>query len=331
MTDFTWKDGERLIIFRGGALADAPALLRDNGWAEYDLLSTPRALDAAPPELRAGGPVHEVPAGGVPEAARRIIDAVHGPAVVALGGGRVIDAAKATAAVRGGRVCAIPTTLSGAPVTAIHRLPDGHEADRLVRPELVLADPEAMTSLPEARLRASAMNALAHGAEALYGPLANPVAELAALRGAELLAEALDQDRAGRDRAALALGAILCGYAVGSAGFALHHLLGQTAVRMCGIPHAAAYAALLPWTMEAMRERAPVAIGSLAEALGTEPERISERIRALAGDPPGLGELGADRECRAEVVEVATQRLELANVPDRPGPDELAAILDSAW
>ena len=38
----------------------------------------------------------------------------------------MIDAAKAIAAVRGGRVAAIPTTLSGAPMTTIHRLPEGH-------------------------------------------------------------------------------------------------------------------------------------------------------------------------------------------------------------
>ena len=32
-----------------------------------------------------------------------------------------------------------------------------------------------MATLDDRRLRASAMNALAHGAEALYTPLANPV------------------------------------------------------------------------------------------------------------------------------------------------------------
>ena len=35
------------------------------------------------------------------------------------------------------------------------------------------------------------MNALAHAVEALYTPLANPVAEMAALRAAELIAEGL--------------------------------------------------------------------------------------------------------------------------------------------
>ena len=38
-----------------------------------------------------------------------------------LGGGRVIDVAKAVAAISGAKVVAIPTTLSGAPMTAIHR------------------------------------------------------------------------------------------------------------------------------------------------------------------------------------------------------------------
>ena len=60
---------------------------------------------------------------------------------------------------------------------------------------IVPSDPPLMTGLPEDRLRASAMNALAHGADSLYTPLSNPVAELAALRGARLIATALDTPR----------------------------------------------------------------------------------------------------------------------------------------
>jgi maleylacetate reductase len=332
LTDFTWKDGERWVVFRHGALGDAPALLGEHRWDEYELLTTPRALATAPPGLREiAAATHEVPAGPVPEVAAAIFDAVGATSLVALGGGRVIDAAKAIAAVRGGRVCAIPTTLSGAPMTSIHRLPEGHDADGLVRPVLVLADPEAMTELPEQGLRATAMNALAHGAEALYGPLANPVAEMAALRGAAAIAAALDAERAGRDRAALALGAILCGYAVGSAGFALHHVLGQTTVRVCDVPHAAAYAALLPHTIEAMRDRVPDKVAALAQALGTTPEAIGSRIDQLAGRPPGLGELGADREQLDRIVEVALERPELGLIPDPPSAGELKAILEAAW
>jgi alcohol dehydrogenase class IV len=330
LKDFTWKDGERWVIFRSGLLADAPDVLRERGWEEFELLSTARALEGAPKALRAGGTVHEVAPGPVPVAASSIIDSVGATDLVALGGGRVIDTAKAIAAVRAGRVCAIPTTLAGAPMTAIHRLPEGHEAPR-VRPALVLADPEAMTSLPEKRLRATAMNALSHGAESLYTPLANPIAELAALRGVALIARALDQDPGRRERGALALGAILCGYAVDSTGYALLHVLCQTLVRVCGIPHAEAYAAMLPRTMEAMRSRAPDAIAALAEALGADPERIGERIEELGGGPRRLGELGADPGCRSEAIEVAGRREQLAMTPNPPGPDEIAAILESAW
>ena len=330
MTDFTWKDGERTIVFRRGALEDAPALLREHGWEEFELLSTPRALAAAPDEL-ATGAVHHVPAASVPEAAAAILDAVSAKDLLALGGGRVVDTAKAIAAVRGTRACAIPTTLSGAPMTTIHRLPDGHDAARRVRPALVLADPEPMTSVPERQLRATAMNALAHGAESLYVPLANPVAEMAALRGAGSIAAALDQPREERDRDALALGAILCGYAVDSTGFAVQHVLCQTVVRVCGTPHAETYAAVLPRVMDAMRDRAPAAIASLADVLGTEPARIGERIDELAGGPVRLGELGADRELLGKVVEVAMQRPELARTPNPPTSAELTEILASAW
>ncbi len=151
-------------------------------------------MGAAPVELAEDAACfHHVPPGPVNEVAARLFDDVGDRDLVALGGGRVIDVAKAIAAVKGSRVAALPTTLSGAEMTRIHRLPDRQAAaEGLVRPAVVLADPPLMVGLPEKRLRASAMNALAHGADSLYTPLANPVSELAALRGAKLIAKALD-------------------------------------------------------------------------------------------------------------------------------------------
>src|SRR5215207_3447476 len=183
--DFTWRDVERTIVFRAGALADSAEILAGGIWERFELLTTTRALGAAPVELAERATVvHQVEPGEVPYVAAAIVDSVRNPTLVALGGGRVIDVAKAIAAVRGGRVCAIPTTLSGAEMTGIHRLPAGREQDaqHRVRPSFVIADPFEMTTLDDRSLRASAMNALAHGAEALSVPLANPVASLAALR-----------------------------------------------------------------------------------------------------------------------------------------------------
>ena len=242
--------------------------------------------------------------------------------LVAFGGGRVIDTAKAVASVTGAEVAALPTTLSGAEMTGIHRIPAGAE-DRiagLVRPSLVIAEPEAMTGLPEPRLRASAMNALAHAADSLYTPFANPVSRMTALRGAELIATALDQERAGRDRAALALGAILSGYAIDSGLFAIHHVVCQTLVRVCGSPHAETNAGILPRAMAFMAPRAPAEIAALAAAIGTDPDRIEERILELGGDPPGLGSVGADRERLGEAVDAILERAELAFTPEPAGP-----------
>ena len=208
---FTWRDAGRTILFGPGLLNRATEALADQGISEFELLSTERALADTGELASAAGAVHEVAAGGVPDAAAAILGEVSAPQLVALGGGRVIDTAKAVAAVSGAEVAAIPTTLSGAEMTGIHRLPTGAEqrAKGLVRPSLALADPEPMTGLPEDKLRFSAMNALAHGADSLYTPFANPVSRMAALRGAELIAAALDEPRETRDRGALALGSVL--------------------------------------------------------------------------------------------------------------------------
>jgi alcohol dehydrogenase class IV len=332
--DFTWRDGERMVVFRAGVFADAPDLMAEGVWGRYELLTTPRALGAASVELaERSSAVHQVPGGPVPEAAAALIDTVRNPTLVALGGGRVIDTAKAIAAVRGGRVCAMPTTLSGAEMTTIHRLPAGRESEapHLVRPALVIADPIEMTTLDDRRLRASAMNALAHGAEALYGPLANPVATLLALRGAELIATALDQDASERDRPALALGSLLSADALDSAGFALHHVVCQTLVRVLEIPHAETNATMLPRTMVAMRSRTPEAIASLATALGTSPGRIQSRIQSLSGGRRRLRDLNPDPERLDTAVNAILSRPDLANTPDPPDRDGLQELLERAW
>lgn len=328
---FTWRDGERVVVFREGGVRGSLEVLREHGWDRFELLTTSRALLEAPLELpEAASTVHEVGRGQVARVAAEIIDSVTVPTLVALGGGRVIDTAKAIAAVRGGRVAALPTTLSGAEMTRIHRLPEGHRAPHLVRPALVIADPPEMTGLAEDPLRASAMNGLAHGAEALYTPLANPVGTLAALRGATLIAGALDQAAADRDRAALALGSLLCAYAMDGAGYAVHHVVCQTLVQVLGTPHAETNATMLPRTMEAMRSRAPEAVGALADALGTVADGLGARIETLGGGPRRLSELGGDRARVDAAVAAILAREQLARTPDAPGRDELRELIERA-
>ena len=318
---FTWLDGERLIRFGEGAVADAPALLDARGFGGYALMTTERAQSDAP-ELAAGASrVAHVPAGPVPEAAASVREDVRGMPLVALGGGRVIDAAKAIAGADGGAVAAVPTTLSGAPMTQFHRMPAGVEEFNLVRPSLVVAEPALMASQPMPDLAASAMNALAHAVESLYGRMRSPVTSMAARRAVELFESGLGDPEP--KRADLALASILAGYAVGCAGFAVHHAVCQTTVRVLGTPHAQTNAVMLPHSAAFVAERDPGALQ------GVEPATIA-RLAARAGVTT-LGELGVAEEQLDQVVEAVLLHPAIGNTPGGPPtPKELRDLLATA-
>jgi alcohol dehydrogenase class IV len=299
MSAFLWRDGDRTIVYG----EDAVSALRRLGWdSGLTLLTTPRADPGIMPALMVGE-------GQVPDLASRLLPEAGAGRLLAWGGGRVIDTAKAIASVTGARVGAVPTTLSGAEMTSLHRKIEGREQGPSVRPALVIGDPALMCSLPEPALRASALNALAHGVEALYGPRANPVATIVARRGAQLIAAG--------DRA---LGALLCAYAVDSAGYAVHHVLSQTTVRVAGTSHAETNAAVLPATITVMLERAPEAIADLATALGASASDLVARVDDLGGH----ARIDLDMPAREAVADTALRRPELA---DTPGPEVTRAEL----
>ena len=331
---FTWIDGERLIRFGRDAVAEAPDLLAARGFDGYVLLTTERAIIAAPTLAGGASEVRHVPFGGVPEAAAAVRDGLDGRPLVALGGGRVIDAAKAIAGADGNACAAIPTTLSGAELTRIHRMPAGVEEFTLVRPSVVVADPALIASQPMPALAASAMNALAHAFEALYVPLRNPVAEAGALRATAEIARGLAAPTH-PDRDRLALGSLLAAYALGATGYAVHHVICQTLVRVAGTPHAETNAVMLPHSVALMEARVPDLVGAFAVALGArEPDPaaaagLAGSLAACAG-PTTLGALGVSERVIGDVVREATARPQLDNTPDPPDADELRAYLTSA-
>jgi alcohol dehydrogenase class IV len=332
--DFTWRDGERLIRFASGAGGEARDLMAQLGYHDYVLLTTDRARDSVPDLADQAAMVAIVPPGRVDEISAALLlelDVEFG-SLVALGGGRVIDTAKAIAGAMGGPCVAIPTTLSGAELTPFHRLPAGVEGARMVRPALVVADPELMASAPPGVLAASAMNALAHAMEALYTPQANPVTQPAALRAATLLAEGVTSEPP--DREALALGALLAGYASGSTGIAAHHALCQSIVRATGSPHAETNAVMLPHTSRLMATRAPGQMGELARALGggDDPGAAAAQLAPLAArcGHVRLATLGVKAGQLPEVAAAAARHPAMGNTPDPPGEDELLALLRAA-
>jgi len=295
----------------------------------YVLLTTSRLRPAAGALAEQADLVLEVPPGRVDEIAGGLLEPAEGRPLVAFGGGRVVDVAKALAGAGDGRCAAVPTTLSGAEMTPFHRLPAGIAHARLVRPVLVVADPELMTGQEAPARAASAMNAMAHALEALYTPLANPVCDAAALEATRRLSGDLEA------REDLALGALLAGYASGGAGFAVHHALCQTIVRTAGSPHAQTNAVMLPHTVAFAADRAPEAVGRFAAALGDPggdaraAVALVEPLSARCGRTR-LSGLGVDEGHVPSVARAAVSHPAVHNTPDPPDEAQIAALVRGA-
>ena len=327
---FRWDDGDRVIRFGRGALADVPELV-DEG---YVLLTTARARGRAGDLAGRAAAVHDVPEGRVDELAGELRDEVRGDRLLALGGGRVIDVAKALAAADPPRrVVAIPTTLSGAEMTSGHRHAAGVDPSTSgVRPAVVINDPALSASQPPAELAQSAGNALGHAIEGPTTPLCNPVATLAALQAARLIAQGLSGPELEDDaRDALGLGALLAGHAISSTGYGLHHVVSQTLARFAGVGHGAANAIMLPESVRALRGRAPSwYFEALTESLGSEPEAFAAGLRRLTG-VPSLRAAGVTGEQLERCVARASKRPELQMTPPPAGPEELRELYTAAF
>src|SRR3954447_20077941 len=325
MSAFTWQDGERTIRFGRGTVETAGELLGEG----YALLTTPRAQGAAPAVVERAAAVHHVAPGFVDELAAELVDQVRAPLVVALGGGRVVDTAKAIAGTTGARAAAIPTTLSAAEMTKVHRLPKGlEERARRVRPAIVINDPELSASQPDADLAASAANSLAHAVEATVTTLASPVPTLAAREAQRLIDTAYLVDDEGLGpgaREQLALAALLAGYAIDAAWYGLSHVLSQTLVRVGGAGHGPANAVVLPHAIRALERRAPGRVDA-DRSLAALAERLARRAGAAR-----IRDLDVPEERLDAAADAAAQRPELDLTPPRADRDELREIYAAAW
>jgi alcohol dehydrogenase class IV len=325
--DFTWHDGERTVRFGRGVIGDAPELLGDS----YVLLTTERAEAMAPDVVERAERVHHVAHGQVHELAAELHEEVgDAELIVGLGGGRVIDVAKAVAGARpGARAAAIPTTLSAAEMTIIHRLPSGQEKTaRNIRPAIVINDPDLSASQPAGELAASSANALAHAVEGPTTIFASTVPTLAA-REAERLIDAAwlveGEDPSYNGRTQLAHAALLAGYTIDSTKYGLSHVLSQTLVRVGGTGHGQANAAVLPVAIGALERRFPGRVDPDG-TLTTLARRLARRAGA-----DGIRRLGVADDRLEEIADAAAQRADLDYTPPRADRDELLALYREAW
>src|SRR5205807_10163437 len=196
----------------------------------------------------------------------------------AVGGGSAIDLGKAISTEAGVPVVSVPTTYSGAEWTPYFGIRDRERKMRGGGAGALLAgavyEPELTLSLPREETVGTALNALAHCAEALYVQGHNPAADEHALTGARLIGEwlpqvaALPQDLDARTR--LLEGAMHAGAALGGSMLALGHAMAQALGGRYGLPHGAMNALCLPEALRFNEEVAPDAVRRFRDAGGTD-------------------------------------------------------------
>ena len=234
-------------------------------------------------------------------------------AVVTFGGGSATGLGKAIALEIPLPILGVPTTYAGSEMTPIWGLTEGARKqtgrDPRVQPATVVYDPVLTLSLPPSIAGPSGMNALAHCAEALYAPGANPITSLMAEEGIRALATGLPQVVAAPDdldaRGAVLVGAYLAGASFGAAGSGVHHKICHVLGGAYDLPHAELHAVVLPHALALMAPLEPVALDRIAAAMGEPdvPGALFDLDRRL-GIPKSLVEIGMEPDSLDEATDL---------------------------
>ena len=304
------------------SLGELPGLLAAAGVSRPLLVAGPRWDGLV--ELPLAGRWSEVPSD-------RIEVPPGADSLLAVGGGSAIDTAKAASAETGLPVVSVPTTYSGAEWprsfgvrTPERRMVGGGGGANLAG---IVYEVELTLELPRTETVGTALNALAHCAEALYGRRSEKSDERA-LTGAALIARALPlvvaapHDREARTE--LLRGACAAGEALALAGLALAHALAQAIGGRYGLPHGAMNALSLPPALRFNAQVVPEAVASFGAAIGA-PDDPAAAVAGLArlGGFERLRDFGVPAE---ELPALAAQAAERAGNRVNPRPATPAEI-----
>ena len=261
-----------------------------------------------------------------------------GDGIVALGGGSAIDLGKAISAAAGLPLVSVPTTYAGAEWTPYYGIRDPERRMRGGGAGARLAgavyEVELTLDLPRETTVGTAMNALAHCAEALYAQGRNDAADKEALAGARLIAEWLprvvDEPHDREARTGLLRGACHAGAALGGSMLALGHAMAQAVGGRYGLPHGTLNGICLPAALRYNARHAPDALRRLGDVLGGDPvERVEELARL--GGATRLRELGVPEGDLPELAAAAATRAGNAANPQPASAAEIEELLRSVW
>jgi len=272
---------EKIPRLLGGLNAHHPMIITDKGVVAAGLVDI--LLAAITPGVRIGAVEDDVPTDSDLKTVNRLAGVYRESgcdALVAVGGGSVIDTAKGVNVVVSENVddlmqfsgagnltrplkplVAIPTTAgTGSEVTFVAVIADPARNLKMpftsyfLMPDIAVLDPRMTLTLPPAITAATAMDALTHAIEAYTCLAKNPFSDAHAQLAIELIGQNLlkvinEPDNAD-GRLALAVAASLAGVAFSNAMVGMVHTLGHSVGAVCSVPHGTSMAILLPYGLE---------------------------------------------------------------------------------
>ncbi|KVE85584.1 iron-containing alcohol dehydrogenase [Burkholderia cepacia] len=230
-------------------------------------------------------------------------------AILSIGGGSVLDAAKLFA-VRltndeplrnwlgidlikrpGVPMILVPTTAgTGSEVTpnAIVTLPDESLkvgiVSRHLLPQFVILDAELTLGLPKPITAATGMDAFVHALESYISTKANPISDMYAMESMRLIGanivEAYENGQSLKAREAMMLGSMYGGLALTAAGTAAVHALAYPLGGMFNVTHGVANAMLLPHVMAFNLDAIEGRLSNVARALDLAAKADSDAYAA---------------------------------------------------
>jgi len=290
-------------------------------------------------------------------------------ALVAVGGGSVLDCAKGVSVLarQGGRpqdyqdrgaispdvlpLIAFPTTAgSGSEVTFSAVITDTQERNKftmkspLIAPRIALLDPLMTRSMPSALTAATGMDALTHAVEAYTAKPAHVLSDAVALGAVELISEhlvsAVTRGQDEEARASMLLGSVIAGIAFSHSDVGAVHCLAEAMGGIYDAPHGACNAVILPEMMAWNRDACPERYARIAEAMGERFEDVESgaeaavnAVRALARRVglPGIRELGLEREDFAALARRSVLNGSNGSNPRTMWEEDYLRVLERLW
>ncbi len=286
--------------------------------------------------------------------------------IVAIGGGSVLDLAKAALYLEshgefstpkrislsrrpGIQLVAVPTTLSGAEVNPGFGIVEANLFkkvlwDESLAPEVVILHPQALKGVPLRLIAASGVNALAHCIEGLYTLARDVWCDPLAFDSIERIVRWLPAVKQGplspQATGELQRASVQAGWVAFGSRPALHHAICHVLGSRLGVSHALLNAIMLPHVLDnvpqnAWRDSQDRVIAIFRKSFPGTPGGIADLTRSFIGhlldSPVRLRDVWNGQVQISEVAETIASQVLVQNHPVRVTTKDVERLLGGAW